>query len=161
MREHHYTVTMTWTGNLGQGTAGYRAYSRSHEISAPGKPPIPGSSDPAFRGDRARYSPEETLVASLSSCHMLWYLHLCSDAGLVIEEYVDDPQGTMAEDADGGGRFVEVVLRPRVRFRSHVDLELAARLHERAHHLCFVASSMNFPVRVEPDFDRQPQPAPA
>jgi organic hydroperoxide reductase OsmC/OhrA len=163
MREHHYSLTMTWTGNLGQGTAGYRVYSRAHEVAAPGKPTIPGSSDPAFRGDRTRYNPEELLVASLSACHMLSYLHLCADAGLVVEEYVDDPRGTMTETADGGGRFVDVVLRPRVRFRSplELDVDLAAQLHDRAHHLCFIASSVNFPVRVEPSFDRETQPAPA
>ena len=167
MREHRYSLTMTWTGNLGTGTSAYRAYSRAHDISANGKPPIPGSSDPAFRGDTARYSPEEMLVASLSSCHMLWYLHLCADAGLCVDAYVDEPLGTMVEGADGGGRFTGVELRPRVRFRSPIDTGLAERLHHRAHELCFVANSMNFPVRVAPSFETAlsasppPQGAPA
>ena len=158
MRDHHYAMTVTWTGNLGVGTSGYRSYSRAHEISTPGKPAIPCSSDPAFRGDVARYNPEEMLVASLSACHMLSYLHLCADGGLVVEEYTDDPTGTMSETAGGGGHFTEVVLRPRVVFRSPADLALAAELHEREHHLCFIASSVNFPVRVEPSFDRERLP---
>src|SRR5690606_3355257 len=106
-RQHDYSVQVTWTGNLGQGTRGYRAYARDHEISVPGKPTLPGSSDPAFRGDPGRYNPEELLIASLSACHMLWYLHLCADAGIVVLEYLDRASGAMRETPDGGGRFVE------------------------------------------------------
>jgi organic hydroperoxide reductase OsmC/OhrA len=101
-KEHSYSVNIRWTGNLGPGTANYRAYKRDHEISVPGKPLLPGSSDPNFRGDKTRYNPEELLVASLSTCHMLWYLHLCSEAGLVITDYVDQAAGTMIETEDGG-----------------------------------------------------------
>ena len=149
-REHHYTTRVAWTGDEGSGTSGYRAYRRDHAVSATGKPPILASSDPAFRGDAARYNPEELLVASLSSCHMLWYLHLCSDAGVVVTGYVDDASGTMAETADGGGHFTAVVLRPRVTVAAGSDRELATSLHERAHHLCFIANSVNFPVTCEP-----------
>src|SRR5580704_18305018 len=113
-RLHSYSVTVTWTGNTGSGTSGYREYKRSHEISAAGKSAIVGSSDPAFRGDGTRWNPEELLVASLSTCHQLWYLHLCADAGIVIEAYVDEAVGVMEESADGSGQFVEVTLRPRV-----------------------------------------------
>lgn len=149
-REHQYTVQVKWTGNLGQGTSSYRAYSRDHEISVVGKTSIAGSSDPAFRGDPARYSPEDLLVGSLSACHMLWYLHLCAQAKIVVLEYLDQAAGVMVETSDGGGRFKEVVLRPQVAIRSGGDPELAVRLHERAHHLCFIANSVNFPVRCEP-----------
>jgi organic hydroperoxide reductase OsmC/OhrA len=142
-------VTVRWTGDLGTGTSGYRAYKRDHEISAAGKPVIPASSDPDFRGDPSRYNPEELLVASLSTCHMLWYLHLCADAGIVVTGYADEPRGTMAEAEDGGGRFTEVVLRPRVRVATGSDLELAQQLHEEAHHLCYIASSVNFPVTCQ------------
>jgi organic hydroperoxide reductase OsmC/OhrA len=96
-REHHYAVTVEWTGNQGTGTSGYKAYSRAHEIRVAGKPPIPASSDPSFRGDPARYNPEDLLVASLSNCHMLWYLHLCSTAGIVVTGYIDEAQGTMID----------------------------------------------------------------
>lgn len=148
-REHRYAVRVAWTGDRGEGTSGYRAYERAHDIVAPGKPVIPGSSDPAFRGDASRYNPEELLVASLSGCHMLMYLHLCSDAGVVVTGYEDEASGTMQETAGGSGRFTEVVLRPTVRIRPGSDAELAARLHDRAHHLCFIAASVSFPVRCE------------
>jgi organic hydroperoxide reductase OsmC/OhrA len=148
--EHSYDVRVEWTGNLGDGTNGYRSYARAHEITAPGKPVIPGSSDPGFRGDASRYNPEDLLVASLSACHMLWYLHLCADAGIVVTGYVDDARGTMVETADGGGRFTQVVLRPRVTVQEGADEAKANALHEKAHHLCFIASSVNFPVLCEP-----------
>jgi organic hydroperoxide reductase OsmC/OhrA len=149
-RQHHYETHVVWTGNLGQGTGTYRAYSRDHQIEFPGKPPLAGSSDPAFRGDPSRYSPEELLVASLSACHMLWYLHLCADSGVVVEGYVDAAAGVMVETADGGGRFKEVVLTPQVVVRAGSDRDLAMRLHERAHALCFIARSVNFDVRCDP-----------
>lgn len=147
---HSFAVSVEWTGNTGAGTSSYTSYRRAHEISAEGKPAIPGSSDPAFRGDASRYNPEELLVASLSACHMLWYLHLCADAGIVVTGYRDRAEGTMRLTADGGGHFEEVILRPAVTILSGGDAQLAHSLHERAHHLCFIANSMNFPVRAEP-----------
>lgn len=147
---HQYHVEVKWTGNTGEGTANYQAYDRAHEISVAGKPIIPGSSDPSFRGDPTRYNPEELLVASLSTCHMLWYLHLCANAKIVIIEYRDHPIGIMAESKDGGGQFTEVTLKPVVTVTADSDSALAEQLHEKAHHLCFIANSMNFPVRCEP-----------
>ena len=127
-RRHRYEVAVAWTGNDGSGTSGYRAYRRDHEIAAPGKPSIAGSSDPAFRGDPARWNPEDLLVASLSSCHMLWYLHLCAVAGIVVTAYRDDAEGVMEEGADGGGRFTQVTLRPAVTVQyPHVKPDLPAR----------------------------------
>jgi organic hydroperoxide reductase OsmC/OhrA len=152
-RQHSYAVTVTWTGNQGTGTRGYRDYRRSHEISAAGKPSIAGSSDPAFRGDRACWNPEDLLVASLSACHKLWYLHLCAEAGVVVEAYVDEAVGVMEEAADGGGQFVEVVLRPRVRLAPLSDRNKAQSLHHEAHAKCFIARSVNFPVRCESVID--------
>jgi organic hydroperoxide reductase OsmC/OhrA len=149
-QSHSFEVNVAWTGNTGEGTSGYTSYQRAHEISASGKPVITGSSDPAFRGDKSRYNPEELLVASLSACHMLWYLHLCADAHIVITAYTDHATGSMRLDADGGGRFKEVVLRPSVVIKGECDSELALALHERAHHLCFIANSMNFAVHTEP-----------
>jgi organic hydroperoxide reductase OsmC/OhrA len=148
-RIHSYRAKVEWTGNTGEGTRDYRAYQRSHEITADGKPFIPGSSDPAFRGDRARYNPEELLVASLSACHMLWYLHLCADEKIIVTSYLDSAEGKMIETENGGGRFTEVCLKPNVRVSAGTDLDLAKALHERAHHLCFIANSVNFPVRCE------------
>ncbi len=148
-KEHIYQTNLVWTGNLGDGTKTYRGYSRAHEILVAGKPIIVGSSDPHFRGDKSRYNPEEMLVASLSACHMLSYLHMCADAGIVVTDYKDDATGRMIETADGGGHFVEVTLKPQVTISSESDVELANTLHHKAHELCFIANSVNFPVRAD------------
>jgi organic hydroperoxide reductase OsmC/OhrA len=150
MKEHLYKVRMTWIGNDGPGTTSYKAYRRDHIYSAEGKPDIPGSSDPHFRGDAARYNPEELLVASLSSCHMLWYLHLCAVDGVVVLEYEDDATGTMQENADGSGQFLHVDLYPRTAISAASDPKKAAELHEKVHDLCFVARSVKFPVHAHP-----------
>lgn len=149
-KTHLYQVEVTWTGNAGQGTAGYKTYERSHEISGAGKPVIFGSSGPAFRGDRTKYTPEELLVASLSVCHILWYLHLCAEGQLVVTRYIDHPVGKMIETDDGGGKFAEVILKPVVTVKDSGNSTMAEQLHEKAHHLCFIANSMNFPVRCKP-----------
>ena len=149
-RIHRYGVSVTWTGNRGTGTSGYRDYGRDHDVGADGRPVIGGSSEPLFRGDPARWNPELELVAALSQCHMLWYLHLCSAAGVIVTGYTDHAHGTMRQDPDGGGRFTEVVLRPRVTVASADMVEKATTLHGEAHAMCFIASSVNFPVRHEP-----------
>jgi organic hydroperoxide reductase OsmC/OhrA len=154
-REHHYAVTVDWTGNQGTGTSAYKAYARAHDIRAASKPVIPGSSDPSFRGDPARYNPEELLVASLSTCHMLWYLHLCSTSGVVVTTYVDRAEGTMTEEADGSGRFIAVVLRPEIAVQAGTDLAKARELHHIAHKMCFIANSMNFAVTHDPTIREQ------
>ena len=145
-KTHRYTVTVTWMGNTGTGTSGYREYERRHEISATQKPPIPGSSDSAFRGDPARWNPEELLVAALSACHKLWYLHLCAEAEIVVLTYVDRAEGTMEETVDGSGRFLDVTLRPKITVAPGTDLSRAHKLHQTAHAKCFIANSVNFPV---------------
>jgi organic hydroperoxide reductase OsmC/OhrA len=149
-KTHQYHVQLAWTGNTGQGTSNYRAYERSHEITADLKPPILGSSDVAFRGDKTKYNPEELLVASLSACHMLWYLHFCAEASIVVVDYLDRPIGTLLETRDGNGHFQEVVLKPTVTITQSSDRVKAMELHDRAHHFCFIANSVNFPVRCEP-----------
>ena len=149
-KQHRYATRTEWTGNLGEGTTSYRSYSRDHVISAAGRPPLPGSSDPAFRGDAARWNPEDLLIASLSSCHMLWYLHLCAQAKITVLAYHDDAVGTMVEDAGSGGRFSEAVLRPVATLVAGSDSARAIALHHEAHGLCFIANSVNFPVRIEP-----------
>jgi organic hydroperoxide reductase OsmC/OhrA len=150
-REHHYRITTTWTGNRGTGTSDYRTYSRDHEIKIAGKSaPLAGSSDAAFRGDPARYTPEELLVASLSACHMLWFLHLCADAGIVVTEYEDAASGEMHEHADGSGQFTRVILRPRAGITDSARITDAMALHTRANEMCFIARSVNFPVEHEP-----------
>jgi organic hydroperoxide reductase OsmC/OhrA len=152
-KTHHYRVRVIWTGNRGAGTRGYRDYGREHEIAAAGKPVILGSSDPGFRGDAERWNPEELLVASLSTCHKLWYLHMCSTNGVVVQRYEDDAEGVMAEDKDGGGRFASVVLRPRIGLAPGADRAKAEALHHEAHNKCFISNSVNFPVVIEPVFE--------
>jgi organic hydroperoxide reductase OsmC/OhrA len=150
---HQYQVTVRWTGNRGQGTASYTAYSRDHEITAaPEKSSILGSSDQAFRGDQARWNPEELFIAAVSACHKLWYLHLCSAAGVIITEYVDRAGGVMAESAGGAGQFTSVTLRPEIVLSRSADLEKARALHHDAHVKCFIANSIKTPVTVEPVF---------
>ena len=148
--EHRYAVSVTWTGNLGSGTSGYRDYSRDYDIGAETKPIILGSSDPAFRGDRSRWNPEELLVASLSACHKLCYLHLTAEAGIVVTAYVDSAEGVMETSSGGSGRFTSVVLRPIVTVAAGNDIGRARALHEAAHEKCFIANSVNFPVECEP-----------
>lgn len=149
-KEHQYTLSTRWTGNMGEGTRTYSSYSRDHSISAPGKPAIEASSDPAFRGDAGRYNPEELLLASLSSCHMLWYLHLCAEAGINVSAYTDNALGIMQESPGGAGQFTEVRLRPAVVITDASLIERANALHKKAHELCFIARSVNFPVHHEP-----------
>ena len=143
MKEHHYQVKNEWTGNRGSGTLDYRAYARDHVISVAGKSAsISGSSDPAFRGDSKRYNPEELFVSSLSACHMLWYLHLASVNGITVLEYVDHADGTMAEDADGTGRFSAVSLNPHIVIAQADKLDRARELHQEAGAKCFIANSV-------------------
>ncbi len=147
--EHKYTSTITWTGNTGEGTVGYRKYSRDHELSVEGKAVVPLSSDPSFRGDSSRLNPEELLLSSLSSCHMLWYLHLCAENGIVVQRYIDRAEGIMEDDGDGSGAFTKVVLYPEIRIESPENKNIANELHHEAHNMCFIANSVNFEVVVK------------
>jgi len=160
MKTHAYAIQLWWTGNDGTGTSSYRSYRRDHELSAAGKPTIAGSSDPAFRGDASRYNPEDLLVAALSSCHLLWYLHLCAVNQVVVTDYVDAAEGFMDENPDGSGQFSRVVLRPTVTIAAGSDRARAAALHEEAHRFCFLARSVNFPVTTEPVIQRAESPPP-
>ena len=137
----------------GTGTSAYRAYSRAHEINAQGKTAIAGSSDPVFRGDAARWNPAELLIAALSACHQLWYLHLCADAGIVILAYSDDASGVEIEQADGAGQFESVTLRPHAKLAAGSDENTARRLHDAAAEKCFIARSVSFRVEHEPTFE--------
>lgn len=149
-REHHYRIATRWTGNRGTGTSDYRAYSRDHEISGEGKyTPVLGSADPSFRGDPTRYNPEELLLAALSTCHMLSYLHLCADSEIAVTDYSDNATGTMVVHETGAGEFTRVVLHPQVTLADPARSADAMDLHAKAHELCFIARSVNFPVEHE------------
>lgn len=150
-RIHVYKASIRWSGNTGNGTRDYSSYSRNHDILIAGKQVLPASSDKSFRGDPARHTPEDLLVASLSGCHMLWYLHLCAINGVVVIGYEDIAEGEMAENADGSGQFSIVTLYPRVTVSNGGMLDKARSLHDEANRLCFIARSVNFPVRHEPE----------
>jgi organic hydroperoxide reductase OsmC/OhrA len=147
---HDYQVTVRWTGDRGTGTSDYRAYGRDHEVSSRGKVSIPASSDPAYRGDPQRWNPEELLVAAVAQCHMLWYLHLAAEGGVVVTDYVDVPVGTLDGTSDGVGQFRHVTLHPTV-VVAHPDMvEPAMALHGAVGEKCAIARSVSFPVLHEP-----------
>ena len=150
MNKHEYNISIEWTGNSGEGTKSYRSYRRDYRIASDGKPVIEGSSDPAFRGDKSRYNSEDLLVASLSSCHMLSYLHLCATNGITVLQYQDSASGTLELNRDGSGQLARVELRPKVSIAPESDPARAAALHEEAHRMCFIARSVNFPVEAVP-----------
>ena len=148
--DHHFAVSVAWQGNRGTGTSGYREYGRENTVAAEGKPTIDGSSARVFHGNADRWNPEELLIAALSQCHMLSYLHVAVQNGIVVTDYTDDATGTMRQTPDGGGHFTTVTLRPRVTISSG-DPELARTIHAKAGELCFIANSVNFPVGHEPE----------
>lgn len=147
--EHRYALTTTWTGDLGTGTSGYRDYRRDVTIAVDGKPDLLASSDKPFRGDPSRWNPEDLLLASLSECHLLSYLHACVTAGVVVVGYRDEATGMMRENGRGGGAFVEVMLHPEVVVADESMIEAAQQAHAQAREWCFIANSVNFPVRHE------------
>ncbi len=149
--QHLYQLTIKWTGNIGTGTSAYRDYERSHSIKVDNKADILASSDPNFRGDKTKHNPEELFLASISSCHMLWYLHLCAEAGIIVTDYFDSATGIMMETPDGGGKFTEVTLNPVVTITDISKKELAEQLHHKANSLCFIANSLNFSVQHNPE----------
>ena len=149
-KQHHYSVSVKWTGNNGEGTNDYRNYERSHTISSEGREDILASSDAPFRGDITRHNPETLLLSALSSCHMLWYLHLCADAGVIVTDYIDNAKGTMVEPIGKAGHFSDVTLYPVVTVTEKSMVDKANELHIKAHDKCFIANSVNFPVHHSP-----------
>lgn len=150
MKQHIYNTELHWTGNTGQGTNSYTAYERSYEIKVQSKPVLYGSSDPSFRGDRSKYNPEELFLMSISACHMLWYLHLCSEAKITVIKYSDQALATMTENKDGSGRFDSAQLNPNVEILEKDKVDLANELHEKANQMCFIANSCNFDISHSP-----------
>ncbi|MDE2333015.1 MAG: OsmC family protein [Rhodospirillales bacterium] len=148
-RRQDFSTAIVWTGDRGDGTRHYRGYDRSWRIAPPGKPPVEASNDPALGGDATKHNPEELLLASLSACHMLWYLHLASEAGIVVHGYEDRPLGIGESGPGGAGRFLRAVLRPCIRVARGADLERADALHHQIGQSCFIARSVNFPVTYE------------
>ena len=147
---HNYTIRVKWTGNKGKGTLKYNEYGRDHIIYAEGKENIHASSDPLFQGDQGKINPEELLLSSISACHMLWYLHLCADAGIVVVEYTDSATAEMNINNDGSGRFASATLNPEIIITDQSMLEKAFILHKKANEMCFIANSLNFKVFHKP-----------
>lgn len=150
---HDYTTAVEWTGNQGTGTSSYTAYKRTWDIAVPGKPVVHCSNDPLLGGDPTRLNPEDLLLSALAACHMLWYLHLASENGVVVQAYRDTPVGVGETQPNGAGRFLSAVLRPVIDVPKGTDLARARDLHQRIHALCFIARSVNFPVTCEPSFN--------
>jgi organic hydroperoxide reductase OsmC/OhrA len=148
---HRYHATTKWIGNRGTGTSDYKSYDRNHDINMDGKDTLKCSSDPQFRGDRARHNPEELLVASISSCHMLWYLHLCAVNGIIVTDYTDEAEGKMEENKDGSGQFTDITLNPKVTVAEKSMIDKANKLHHDANKMCFIARSVKFPVYHKPE----------
>lgn len=151
-KEHPYTCRIVWTGNRGEGTRHYRGYDRTWDIRTPGKPVIHCSNDPLLGGDPGLPNPEDLLLSALSACHMLWYLHLASSAGIVVHGYADDPVGIGETAPNGAGRFVGATLKPRIEVAPGTDLERADAIHHEVHRYCFIARSVNFPVACEASY---------
>jgi organic hydroperoxide reductase OsmC/OhrA len=152
---HHYVATLTWSGAALGPARDYHGYSREYSVEIPGKPPMRGSADAAFRGDPTLYNPEDLLLVALSACHMLSYLALGARLGVAVLSYRDRATGTMGIQRQPGQkiarlRFIEVVLHPEVTIGADGDANHALALHEQAHAECFIANSVNFPVRHEP-----------
>jgi organic hydroperoxide reductase OsmC/OhrA len=150
---HNFTSSIIWTGNRGEGTRVYKGYDRTWDIALPGKDIIHCSNDPVLGGDPTKMNPEDLLISALSACHMLWYLHLASNAGIVVTGYRDDPIGQGETLPNGAGRFLAAVLRPRISMQEGADLKFAGELHNQVHDFCFIARSVNFPVSYEPTFN--------
>lgn len=154
--QHEFSARVQWTGNRGEGTRSYRGYDRTWDIATPGKPVVHCSNDPRLGGDPALPNPEDLLISALASCHMLWYLHLASNAGIIVTGYRDDAVGVGESTPDGAGRFVRAVLKPHITVRAGADLARAAALHGEIGKYCFIARSVNFPVHHAPTFEVVP-----
>lgn len=148
-KQHAYGATIVWTGDRGQGTSEYRGYDRTWEVRTPGKPVIPCSNDPLLGGDPSKPNPEDLLLSALSACHMLWYLHLACNAGIVVTGYEDAPVGIGETSPNGAGHFVRATLRPSICLRRGADLTRADAIHHEIHQYCFIARSVNFPIAYE------------
>jgi len=151
-KQHEYTSRIAWTGNRGEGTSSYRGYDRTWDIVTPGKPVVHCSNDPLLGGNPALANPEDLLLSSLAACHMLWYLHYASEAGIVVSSYQDDPVGIGESSPNGAGRFLRAILKPHIVLRPGSDLTKADAIHHRIHEVCFIARSVNFPVSYEASY---------
>jgi len=153
-KPHEYTASIAWTGNSGEGTSGYKSYVRNWELAGEGKQVVACSNDPILGGDPTKHNPEDLLVASIASCHMLWYLHLCAVGGVVVTSYRDSPLAIGEMEPNGKGRFISITLRPKITITLESDAQKARSIHDDVHQYCFIARSINFPVDFEPEITK-------
>lgn len=149
-KEHHYKLTAKWHGNTGTGTSSVRGYDRSHTVTITNKPELHLTTDNPLVGDKTKLNPEDLLVSAVASCHMLSYLYVCAQEGVVVTDYADEATGLMIENASGGGQFQEITLNPVVTVRDPSMIEKAFLLHHKAHEVCYIANSLNFEIRTRP-----------
>jgi organic hydroperoxide reductase OsmC/OhrA len=150
MKSHYYQSQIKWTGNTGKGTKSYTSYERSYDIIINGKPTLKGSADPAFKGDSKLHNPEDLFLSSISSCHMLWYLHLCAENNITVIDYTDNATAEMQLTSEGKGQFTKATIKPEVIILERDKIELAKKLHKKANEFCFIANSCNFPINHHP-----------
>jgi len=153
---HLFTASIEWAGNRGEGTASYRAYDRDWSMVTPGQVALACSNDPNLGGDPTKPNPEQLLLSALSSCHMLWFLHLASREKIVVSGYRDRPEGLGEASPNGAGRFLEATLKPQITLADLADKDRADALHHKVHQYCFIARSVNFPVRYEAHYVSTP-----
>lgn len=147
--KHLFKAEVDWTSNQKPSDSTKRFYSKTHQIIIEGKPVLNVSAAKAFKGDPELYNPEDLLLSSLVSCHMMSYLYVCAQNDIEVLEYSDNAEATLEVAADGSGRFVAVRLYPKVKISNSDKIELAVELHTKANQLCFIANSCNFPVLHE------------
>ncbi len=147
---HEFNTQIEWTGNTGLGTETYESYERDYTLSSEGKEQILCSSAAGFRGDTNKYNPEDLFIASLSSCHMLWYLHLCADNGIKVLSYIDATEAKLAVFLNGKGFFQSITLSPKVVVENPEHIQKAIALHQKANKMCFLANSLHFPIKHNP-----------
>jgi organic hydroperoxide reductase OsmC/OhrA len=142
-----FNVGLTWLSQNKNFT--YNEYSREYTIHAEGKPELIGTAAPEYKGSHEHYNPEDMLIASLSACHMLSYLALAANSKIQVLSYQDQAEGSLIKDGMSM-KFNEVILKPHVVISQDSDQEKALSLHDKAHHICFIANSVNFSVLIQP-----------
>ncbi|MGV0996986.1 OsmC family protein [Empedobacter falsenii] len=143
---HLFKVALNWIKKESKMDSSTRIYTKSHHISIEGKPDLEVSAAKAFKGDPNLYNPEDLLLSSLTSCHMMSYLYCCAQHKIEVISYQDHSEATLQVNPDGSGKIVKVDLFPDIIISDSSQIELALSLHKKANELCFIANSCNFPV---------------
>ncbi len=140
--KHLFKAALNWSKDNGKSIR----YTKNHTISFEGKEALTISAAKAFKGDPSLHNPEDLLLSSLMSCHMMSYLYICAQHQIEVIDYQDQAIATLETNENGSGRFIEVRLNPQVTISNGEQIALANTLHHQAHQLCFIANSCNFPI---------------